>query len=121
MCELCRINFDRHSPDSAIDKMCLKRGMFVSVQPDGWEWSKTERGPGYTIIKLPGVSEKHPSIERLFEPLEDKQGRRRLVHKSDEWTKDDAIYCESILTSLSDKLVRLHSKCTDLMKEQSGN
>jgi hypothetical protein len=49
---------DKVNPDSKVlDARCLKRGMVVTIQPDGWEWSDAERkAPYWQIVTVPGAS-----------------------------------------------------------------
>lgn len=127
MCEILRINFDRHNEDPDEDKRCYKRGMFIVARPDGWKWSKTELGAGYTILKLPKIPEDHIDVLRLTEewrvpngtsptgdPLTRMEGRRKLQHKIEEWSVSDTEALENELTSTLDRMILIHSKCADL-------
>lgn len=46
-----------------------KRGAFVVVKPDGWNWGGRERPPEHIVIKLPGVPV--DSLQNYFLPLRD--------------------------------------------------
>lgn len=46
-----------------------KRGAFVVVKPDGWNWGGRERPPEHVVIKLPGIPV--DSLIKYFIPLRD--------------------------------------------------
>ncbi len=46
-----------------------KRGTFVVVKPDGWNWGGRERPPEHVVIKLPGIPV--DSLLKYFIPLRD--------------------------------------------------
>jgi hypothetical protein len=57
MAELLVMLRDKTAKDPVIDRRgCWKRGMVITIKPDSWGWSETERR-AYLVIKLPGVPE----------------------------------------------------------------
>jgi len=57
MAELLIRTVDKVNADSReLNSRCMKRGMVVTIQPDGWSWSRKERNnPEWEIRKYPGV------------------------------------------------------------------
>jgi hypothetical protein len=56
MAEILVKAVDATHPDPVKDQRgCYKRGMFVAVKPDGWEWGALERLPQFAIIKIPTI------------------------------------------------------------------
>jgi len=57
MCEMLIRVVDKVNDDPYLDAKCTKRGDVITVQPDGWGWSRAElRNPDWRIIKIPGVT-----------------------------------------------------------------
>lgn len=57
MCEMLVRVVDKINDDPYLDAKCTKRGDVITIQPDGWVWSRAElNNPDWRIIKVPGVS-----------------------------------------------------------------
>lgn len=143
MCELIRINYDKHGSTPEKDLQVYKRGMYVLAQDDGWEWNEKERtSPAYTIVKLPGVPKDHPDVQRLLEADEEElewtpeqlllpidargpkqtrmKRRRKLKAKVEEFTKTDEDFLKDEKNTVSERLVRIHTRCEDLTVTAKG-
>lgn len=56
MAELLIMARSATHPDPAKDRAgCWKRGMVVTVQPDGHRWGKRETAPAFCVLKMPGI------------------------------------------------------------------
>lgn len=57
MCEMLVMREDKVNEDPVMDASCLKSGMVITIQEDGWEWSKEELDhPRWIVLRLPDVS-----------------------------------------------------------------
>lgn len=66
-----------------------KRGAFVVVKPDGWNWGGRERPPEHIVIKLPGIPV--DSLLKYFIPLRDTTDEMTIeINRVIEGIKDKA-------------------------------
>jgi len=72
MCELLVRQTSNSSADPQKEPYTWKLGMTISIQPDGWAWSESERGPAYGIIKMPEVEADYMG-DWLHDRVEDDQ------------------------------------------------
>jgi len=67
MCEIL-LQFtkpDIPNTDPRYSQRCLQ-GDVIAVCPDGWVWSDREQtNPNWRVLKIPGLSETNPQVQRL--------------------------------------------------------
>lgn len=124
MCELIFKTQDNVHQDPAKDRGgSYKRGYPVSIHEDGWNWSETERGPAFRIVRIPGIPASEILARGLLQqepdPLSTEETplppirRRRFALDLDRWTTaDDAALL--VASSEAEKLAILQNKLLDL-------
>jgi hypothetical protein len=92
MCEVLIMTHDHHHIDPEKDaRGCWKKGMTITVQDDGWEWTKTE-AESYEVVKFPGLPKEKIDYllwEDFVNPLDPSRGilgRRRFRFDLDKLT-----------------------------------
>ena len=55
MAEMLVFTEDRYSGDIYMDVLRYHRGSVVTIQEDGWPWSKSEQQPPFVVVRVPGV------------------------------------------------------------------
>lgn len=88
MCEMLVRVVDKVNDDPYLDAKCSKRGDVITIQPDGWMWSRLElKSPIWRIIKVPGVSVAQAEVfltpEVDADPANPSAVLQRRAHKID--------------------------------------
>jgi hypothetical protein len=101
--------------------------MVICIQDDGWQWSKTEQGSGYQIVKMPGVPKEDlakwelPAFEDDADPHDSPMWRRRRwVIDITKLTKTVTNNLENTLTPDATRIAALEAVTNDKKKLTLG-